>query len=160
MNKPILSLVMVVLLGSCVVGCQTTRQDVATEACPEEQASIAKLLDQIYACVQTKDIARLAAHHLYGPKFTDFKNGEPRGDAEANRKAERESVSTVSDFKYALNDLKVNVFGDAAVATFHGEFSGKKGETPFATKLQGTIVFVKSGGEWKIAHEHFSPLKM
>jgi ketosteroid isomerase-like protein len=158
MKKPMV-LIATALLGLGVVSCQQKSSDIVHDTFPEEQAKIEKLLEEIYGCAQAKDFDRLASYHLYGPKFTDFKNGERRSDAEGNRKNERESLSAVSDFKYALRDLKVNVYGDAAIATFHGEFSGKKETNAFATKLQGTMVFVKDGAAWKITHEHFSPLK-
>jgi len=64
----------------------------------------------------------------------------------------------MTDFKYNLQDLKVNVFGDVAIATFHGDFGGKMGQDTLSFKLQNTMVFVKDGDAWKIVHEHFSPL--
>ena len=147
------------MLVFSTLGCRTSRPDIVRETFPTEQAKIQQLINEIYACAQSKNAARLATYHLYGPKFTEFKNGEPRHDAAAGERHEREALAAVSDFKYDLQDVKVNVFGQVAVATFHGNFGGTLGEKPLALRLQSTMVFVKDGENWKIAHEHFSPLK-
>jgi len=155
-------LTLLFILGIAIVACQQKatepRKDIITEMYPEEQAKIEKLVGDIYHSVQKKELERLKSYHLYGPKFTEFKNGGLRHDAEAGEKMEREFFSAFSDFQYNLQDLKVNVFGDAAIATFHGDFSAKMGEKPLAFQLQSTLVFVKDGDNWKIVHEHFSPI--
>jgi ketosteroid isomerase-like protein len=149
----------IALLVVGTLGCRTSRPDIVHQTFPAEQAKIQQLVNEIYACAQSKNAARLPTYHLYGPKFTEFKNGEPRHDAATGEQHEREVLAAVSDFKYDLQDLKVNVFGQVAIATFHGNFGGTTAEKPFALKLQGTMVFVKDVETWKIAHEHFSPLK-
>jgi hypothetical protein len=53
--------------------------DVATETYPEAQAQVKKRLDEIWAVAARKDFPKLASFHLYGPKFTEFKDGAPRG---------------------------------------------------------------------------------
>jgi ketosteroid isomerase-like protein len=143
-----------------VFGCQKTaaKRDIINDAFSEEQAQIQMLLDEIFASGQKKELDRLASYHLYGPKFTEFKNGQPRHGAEEGRKGEQEIFTAFSDFAYDLNDLNVNVFGDVAIATFHGHFTAKMSENPIAFALQATMVFVKDGNNWKITHEHFSPL--
>jgi hypothetical protein len=65
---------------------------------------------------------KLISYHHYGPKFTDFKNEGPRGNSESNEAGERGFVGAISDFEYDLNDLKINVFGDVAIMTFHADF--------------------------------------
>ena len=57
-----------------------------------------------------------------------------------------------------MKDLVVNVFGDVAVATFNGHFVANVHGNPVARDQQSTLVFVKAGGDWKVVHEHFSPL--
>ena len=132
--------------------------DVATETSPEAQAQIKKRLDEIWATAKTKDFAKLESFHLYGPKFTDFKDGEPRGDAAANKREERESLGMLVDPSVDMKDLAIAVYGDTAIATFNGLFSAKMDGKPMAFKLGTTMVFVKTKGDWKIVHEHFSPI--
>jgi ketosteroid isomerase-like protein len=54
--------------------------------------------------------------------------------------------------------VKVNVFGDVAIVTFHGYFEADMEEEHLSLQAQSTLVFAKTGGSWKIIHEHFSPL--
>ena len=131
--------------------------DVASDANPEAQAQIRKRLDEIWNNFVTKDVARQESFHLYGPKFTEFKDGQPRGDAEANKKGEKEFMAVLTDSKVEMKDLAIAVYGDTAIATFNGDFSGKIDGHPVAEKQATTLVFVKYKGDWKIVHEHFSP---
>jgi hypothetical protein len=55
-----------------------------------------------------------------------------------------------------MKDLAIAVYGNTAVATFNGDFSGKIGGKPVAMKQAPTLVFVKYKGDRKIVHEHFS----
>lgn len=132
--------------------------DIATDTFPDAQAQVRKRLQEIWATASTKDFARLESFHLYGPKFTEFKDGAPRGDAATNKKEERESLAMLGDPRVEMKDLAVNVYGDTAIATFNGDFSAKIEGKPIAMKLQTTMVFVKYKGDWKIVHEHFSPI--
>jgi ketosteroid isomerase-like protein len=79
-----------------------------------------------------------------------------RGKQLGARKGENEGFSAISDFTYEVQDLKADVFGDAAVTTFYFQYNAKMGETPMAGRRRGTLVFVKVGVDWKIVHEHFS----
>jgi ketosteroid isomerase-like protein len=132
--------------------------DLATDTFPDAQAQVKRRLDEIWAVCAKKDFAKLASFHMYGPKFTEFKDGEPRGDAAANRKTEETQLGMMADPKVDMKDLAVNVYGDTAIATFNGDFSAKVQGTAIAAKMQTTMVFVKYKGDWKIVHEHFSPI--
>lgn len=143
-----------------LVQCQPapTPKDIINDQFPEDQAAITQILDDIYKSAQAKDLEKLASFHWYGPKFSDFKDGLPRGNAEQNKQSEQAVFSAVSNLEYDLRDVKVDVFGDVAVATFHGYFEGDMGENHVTMQLQGTLVFAKTDKTWKIVHEHFSPL--
>lgn len=64
----------------------------------------------------------------------------------------------LTDSRVDMKDLAIAVYGDTAVATFNGDYSGKIDGHPVAVKQGTTMVFVKYKGDWKIVHEHFSPL--
>ena len=153
------SIVIVTAVLCCLPAASYARkEDPATFANPEAQAQVKKRLEEIWAIVPTRDFAKLESLHLYGPKFTEFKDGQPRGDAEANRKGEKEFFSMLTDSKVEMKDLAIAVYGDTAIATFNGDFSGKIGGKPVTAKQASTMVFVKYKGDWKIVHEHFSPI--
>jgi ketosteroid isomerase-like protein len=156
--KQILTFSMLFALILTMYGCKQTDRDIINDPFPEAQAEVTRVLDEIYKSAQTKDIDLLSSFHAYGPKFTDFKGGESRANSDKNEQNEREFFTTHSDFKYDIQDLKVNVFGDVAIATFHGAFEANKGDQHLSFQRQGTLVFVNTEGSWKIIHEHFSPL--
>ena len=145
-------------LMSAVPATATPRKgDVALETYPDAQAQVRRRLEEIWANFKSKDVARQESFHLYGPKFTEFKDGQSRGDAEANKKGEKDFMAVITDSKVEMKDLAIAVYGDAAIATFNGDFSGKIDGHPIAAKQAATLVFVKYKGDWKIVHEHFSP---
>ena len=57
-----------------------------------------------------------------------------------------------------MNDLAINVYGDVAIATFNGHFTGQIAGNAVALDQQCTMVFAHVDDDWKIVHEHMSPL--
>ena len=125
----------------------------------EERARIGQRLNQIFDAAQKKDLERLDSYHFYGPKFTKFSASFPgRQDAATARQGEHNGITAANDLKMNAEDLKVDIFGNVAIATFNLNFSFKTDSGVVERKEQSTLVFVKDRGEWKIAHEHFSPI--
>ncbi len=110
--------------------------------------------------IKDGDIDKLISFHAYGPKFTEFKNGEPRNGGEANEAHERAVFGAVTEVvKFDALDLKVAVYyGNVANVTFHSDFHLKFGSDLVIVNDQITLLFVKTNGEWKMVHEHHSPL--
>ena len=114
--------------------------------------------DRMYLGIHLGLYRALTTYHLYGPKFTSFKNGAPRENAAANAAGERAMFSVLEGPKVDMRELAVNIFGDVGIATFNGHFTGMMNGSPAELRQQATMVFVSSGDEWKLVHEHFSPL--
>ena len=154
------SMRLLALIAACsaVFGCAHGSSEAHPASEADAQAQVRARLDQIWDSAAKRDFARLRSYHLYGPKFTEFKDGTPRADATTGEQREREFFSAVSHPNVVMNDLAVNVFGGVAIATFNGDFSGTMEGHPIAAKQQVTLVFAQDQGEWKIVHEHFSPL--
>ncbi len=136
--------------------------DVINETYPEEQAKVEERIRDIMSAVQNKDVARLESYHLFGPKFTKFDDFEPldRQDAETTKRLEGEAMTGVKEFVPNVTDLKVDVFGGVAVATFVFEYDiTTEDDEQLSVRARSTLVFAKDGPEWKIVHEHFSPFK-
>jgi len=56
-----------------------------------------------------------------------------------------------------VQDLKVDVFGNVAIATYYPKVTFvKEGETRNVSGRQ-TLVFLKTDEGWKIVHEHGTP---
>jgi ketosteroid isomerase-like protein len=136
--------------------------DVIHETHPEEQGGVERRIQEIMSAARNKDVDRLESYHLFGPKFTKFDDFEPldRQDAETTRKLEREAITGVKEFRPNVKDLKVDVFGPVAVATFVFEYGITTDEDEkLSMRARSTMVFAKDSSEWKIVHEHFSPFK-
>ncbi|MFO1499381.1 MAG: nuclear transport factor 2 family protein [Verrucomicrobiota bacterium] len=122
------------------------------------EIQVRQRLQQIFDAAATKDMDRLDSYHWYGPKFTKFGTGAlGRLDAATAREGEHKGLRTLTQLTLTADALKIDVFGDTAVATFIAVADGKRGQELIRSQERSTIVFVKDNGSWKIVHEHFSP---
>lgn len=130
---------------------------------PEEKEEIKQTMNEIVESVKAGNIDKLISFHAYGPKFTEFKQGAPRNGGEENEAFEREVFGSVKEaVKMDAKDMKIAVYhGNVAVVTFHSDFHLKFEENVAVVNDQISLVFAKNGnGEWKIVHEHHSPLSL
>lgn len=125
----------------------------------QAQAQIEQTLLDIFTSIQEKDADRLISFHAYGPKFTEYKDGERRTGSAENEAYERGLVAAISAFDYDLHDLKIDVFyGNVGKVTFHADFRPTIDGNTFQLRSQATLLFIRVGKDWKIVHEHLSPL--
>jgi ketosteroid isomerase-like protein len=101
-------------------------------------------------------IDRLLAH--FDPGVIGFSS--TRQDRIAGRAAMKKTFDyyrlASSRMKYAISRPRVQLFAGAAVATFYWTVELGAGRPRHIIRGRGTHVFVKEGGKWWIAHEHFS----
>lgn len=157
-----LFVVLLLFIGFAQANAQSTAStatygDLFTNDYPEAKAEIRTVLDGIFKSIQDRDADKLISYHMYGPKFTEFKDGKKRTGSKENEAYERGLVDAISGFDYDLEDLLINVFGEVAVVTFHANFRPLIGEEEMQMLGQVTLVFVDTPDSWKITHEHFSP---
>lgn len=127
---------------------------------PVERAQIEHRLEEIFAAAMAKDFDRLDGYHFYGPKFTKFSgSSSERQDATAGRRGEHDGLGAIKGLMMRADALRIDVFGGVGIATFILDYSYDAGGETMHAKERSTMVFVKEGGEWKIAHEHLSPIK-
>ncbi len=108
---------------------------------------------------------QLISFHAYGPKFTEF-NGGQSFDSAGNEDNERQlfgedlAEDGVIQFAALPGTLKVAVYyGNVANLTFTSDFilmHNTYGEITVNNLI--TLLFVKTNDEWKMVHEHHSPL--
>jgi len=128
---------------------------------PAEKEEVLQTWNEIVESVKVGDVDRLISFHAYGPKFTEFKQGAPRNGGEENEVFERGVFGSVIEVvKMDANDMKIAVYhGNVAVVTFHSDFNLQFEDDLAVVNDQISLVFVKNNqGEWKIVHEHHSPL--
>lgn len=159
----------VIIFGFLLTGCKQKAEilvieeikiDLINDEFPEAQQELKETFAEIALSLKDGDIDKLISYHAYGPKFTEFKDGEPRNGSEANEAYERNVFSAVTEVvKFDAKDLKIAVYGDVANLTFHSDFHLKFGEDLVVVNDQITLLFVKTDDGWKIVHEHHTPLK-
>ncbi len=153
------TLIQILFLGFLLTSC-SPKLNLINDEFPEAKAEVMKTFGAIAQSIKDGDIDKLISFHAYGPKFTEFKNGEPRNGGEANEAHERKVFGSVTEVvKFAANDLQIAVYGDVANLTFHSDFQLKFGENLVVVNDQITLLFVKTSDGWKMVHEHHSPLK-
>jgi hypothetical protein len=108
---------------------------------------------------------QLISFHAYGDKFVEF-NGGLSFDSAGNEHNERQLFGEdlekdgVIQFAAREGTLKVAVYyGNVANLTFISDFilmHKEHGEIRVENLI--TLLFVKTKGEWKMVHEHHSPV--
>ena len=155
-------LICILLLSWAFTACHAQSEDGIMTEYPEKKAEIIQTWNEIVESVKDGDVDKLISFHAYGPKFTEFKQGAPRNGGEENEAFEREVFGSVQEVvKMDANDMKIAVYyGKVAVVTFHSDFYLQFEEEKAVVNDQISLVFVKnSNGDWKIVHEHHSPLR-
>ncbi len=134
-----------------------------TNTFSQAQTEVIETFGEIAKSIKDGDMDKLISFHGYGPKFTEFKNGQLRNGGAENEIYERqlfgELVTNV--VRFAAKDLKVAVYyGNVANVTFLSDFIFTFGDDPTEVHVnnQITLLFVKVNGNWKMVHEHHSPL--
>jgi ketosteroid isomerase-like protein len=142
-----------------MTACASLHTDNPETTQAREQAQIQQRLQEVLAAAERKDFNRLDSYHLYGPKFTKFTGSSPdRLDAAAGQKGEHDGLAAAQGLKMRADALKIDLFENVGIATFILDYSFESGGQVVHRKDRSTLVFVKAGGQWKIAHEHLSPI--
>lgn len=157
--KLVLTLTMIMVLGLSSLYCEA-QVDLINDEFPEAKKEVMETFNAIGQSILDGDIDKLISFHAYGPKFTEFKNGEPRNGGEDNEAHERQIFGSVTEVvKFNANEMKIAVYHDVANVTFQSDFHLKFGEDLVVVNDQITLLFVKTTNGWKIVHEHHSPMK-
>ena len=157
--KTKLTFTLIMIIGLLLTSCKS-KIDLVNDEFPEEKQEVIDTFVEIANSIKEGDIDKLIAFHAYSPKFTEFKNGEPRNGGKENETHERNVFGSVTEVvKFDAEDLQVAVYGDVANLTFHSDFQLKFGDDLVVVNDQITLLFVKTSDGWKMVHEHHSPLK-
>jgi ketosteroid isomerase-like protein len=166
--KTKMAFTLIMILGTLLLGSEEDEPisaeevviDLLIEEFPKAKQEVMETFSAIAQSIKDGDMDKLISYHAYGPKFTEFKNGELRNGGDANEIHERSVFGSVTEVvKFDAKDLKVAVYGDVANLTFHSDFQLKFGKDLVVTNDQITLLFVKTADGWKMVHEHHSPLK-
>ena len=113
---------------------------------------------------KNKDITNLSRFFAASQYFSKFDESPPltRQDADDAFMYEQARFANISDYQYEVGDLRIDVIGFTAIATFYLEFKGVfvndysfEGST-VGGRSRVTMVVSKFGDEWKLVHHHAS----
>jgi len=166
--KTKLTFTLIMIFGLLIIGCnqidqkvevEEVRIDIINDEFPEAKQEVMETFGAIAQSIKDGDMDKLISFHAYSPKFTEFKNGEPRNDSEDNETYERNVFGSVTEVvKFDAKDLQIAVYGDVANLTFHSDFQLKFGEDLVVVNDQISLLFAKTNNGWKMVAEHHSPL--
>jgi len=135
---------------------------VATTA---DSAKIRDLIYDYFQLAKTKEIEKI--EEFLDPGFTKFGDSPPydRRDFERALMLEQLQFASLSDYDFKIEDLKTEIMGDSAIATFVIQITGMIVDdysfrgTAINNRSRATIVLKKDkNGRWKIIHQHLSKL--
>jgi ketosteroid isomerase-like protein len=161
--KTKLTFALILIFGLLIIGCnqkvKEANVDIINDEFSEAKQEVMETFGAIAQSIKDGDIDKLISFHAYSPKFTEFKNGEPRNGSTDNETYERNVFGSVTEVvKFDANDLQIAVYGDVANLTFHSDFQLKFGEDLVIVNDQISLLFVKTNNGWKMVAEHHSPL--
>jgi len=82
-----------------------------------------------------------------------------RQDADAGRDGEHAGLGAVNGLRMRALDLKIDVIGSVGVATFILDYSFDPGGGTVHRKDRSTLVFINEHEDWRIVHEHLTPIQ-
>ena len=112
-------LIIAVAILSCA-GEHNDGRDIIHDPFTEEQAEIRKAINAIVMDAESANAEGLKAIHLVSDKFTKFgPRNFNRQDLAQTNASEEKFFTSISNYKQEVKDLKIDVFGDVAVATYY-----------------------------------------
>lgn len=141
-------------------GCSCWRTATPPADHSADRLAIERRLQEVIAAAEGKEFERLDSYHAYGSKFTKYSGSSAgRLDASAARKGEHDGLGAAKGLKMRAQDLKIDVFGNAGIATFILDYSFDSGTGTVHRKDRSTLVFIKEQGDWRIVHEHLTSIQ-
>ena len=127
---------------------------------------VAAVIFAYFEAGKNKDLSALGTFHA-PTDFSKFDENPPytRQSSEEAFVYEQAAFASISDYDYRLEDLRVDLIGNVAVATFYLTYKGifvndySFEGRPVGSKSRVTMVLSAFPDGWKIVHEHISPLQ-
>lgn len=130
----------------------------------QARKEVAALVTSYYDVGKTKDVASITRFFAPPQYFTKFDESRPytRQNSADAFMYEQARFANISDYQYKVEDLRIDVLGLMAVATFYLEYKGVfvndysfEGST-VGGRSRVTMVAGKFGDSWRIVHQHAS----
>jgi uncharacterized protein (TIGR02246 family) len=130
----------------------------------KDKKEVEAVIHAFFEAGKNKDLPALADLHSPREIFSKFDENPPytRQNSQEAFVYEQAAFANISDYSYQIDELRVDLMGDAAVATFYLTYKGMfvndysfEG-SPVSSKARVTMVLTRTDKRWRIAHEHFS----
>ena len=129
----------------------------------EDMKQVEAVIFAFFEAGKNKDLPSLSGFHSR-EAFSKFDENPPytRQNADEAFIHEQAAFANISDYSYEIEDLRVDVLGGAAVATFYLTYKGifvndySFEGSPVGSKDRVTMVLSRTERGWRIVHEHFS----
>jgi ketosteroid isomerase-like protein len=130
----------------------------------EARREVTSLITAYYEVGKSKDLSGLSKFFAPRQYFSKFDESRPytRQNSDETFMYEQARFANISDYEYKIEDLRIDVLGFVAVATFYLEYTGVfvndysfEGST-VGGRSRVTMVIGKFGDSWKIVHQHSS----
>jgi ketosteroid isomerase-like protein len=130
----------------------------------QARKDVTALITSYFEVGRSKDITSLSRFFAPSQYFSKFDETPPftRQNANDAFMYEQARFANISDYEYKIDDLRIDVIGFMAIATFYLSYKGVfvndysfEGST-VGVRSRVTMVIGKFGDDWKIVHEHAS----
>jgi ketosteroid isomerase-like protein len=130
----------------------------------QARREVSALITAYFEVGKNKDITNLSRFFAPSQYFSKFDESPPytRQNSDDAFVYEQARFANISDYEYKIDDLKIDVIGFMAIATFYLDFKGVfvndysfEGST-VGGRSRVTMVMGKFADQWKIVHEHVS----
>ena len=135
-----------------------------TAASGKDRRDVEAVVRAFFEAGRNKDLTGLADFHASRESFTKFDENPPytRQNSDEAFMHEQAAFANISDYSYAIEDLRIDFFEGSAVATFYLTYRGmfindySFEASPVSGRARTSMVLVRTPRGWRIAHEHFS----
>jgi ParB family transcriptional regulator, chromosome partitioning protein len=134
---------------------QSTQKDLRTRDLLEVQKAVV----DIFHLPFTNDFKAFEdLHHFEGgfSSWSAFPPFERLDGPQCLNKDKNWFYSVAPRLSAKIRDLKIEFYGDAALATFYVNFKGQHIDSDSGFDVRGTVLFARKSNTWKIVHEHWS----
>jgi len=130
----------------------------------KDKNDVEKAIRAFFEAGRNKDLTTLADFHVSRDQFTKFDENPPytRQNSDEAFVYEQAAFANISDYNYSMDELRVDIFGDVAIASFYLSYSGMfvndysfEG-SPVRARTRATMVLTRTPKGWKAVHEHLS----
>ena len=130
----------------------------------KDRNDVEALIRAFFDTGKSKDLTALADFHASGDQFTKFDENPPytRQNSDEAFVYEQAAFANITDYDYSIGELRIDLLGDVAIATFYLSYSGMfvndysfEG-SPVRAKTRVTMVLSRTAKGWRVVHDHFS----